>query len=227
MRVGASEIDAKWPHSHARLHRTHHHQFETCCAAFSPNGILIQRRTRALGRKHDLLRVNYLKFARWNGAGRLTSGAVRCVEPARRRRQGRERVSQTNHTPRTQTTPPGPVRSGRRSGDVGISRVRARQQPAQLAYHRMRSALNTSTSLDRPALSDDHGRRVYLGMRPRESWKIGRQLGLQTCRRHILSPFGIRRLFGQRQGTGGDKQDIGSGPTIFIHRLDVRPGWQG
>jgi len=61
-----------------------------------------------------------------------------------------------------------------------------------------------------------------------QSWKIGRQLGLQIAA-HILSPFGIRPTLDQlATGTAGSNHDIGLGPdNLFIHMTGMSNfGWQ-
>lgn len=73
------------------------------------------------------------------------------------------------------------------------------------------------------------GGEVYLGDAIYEqSWKIGRQLGLQIAA-HILSPFGIRPILDQLAvGQGGSSHDIGLGPdNLFIHMTGMSDlGWQ-
>ena len=57
-----------------------------------------------------------------------------------------------------------------------------------------------------------------MGIRPPQSWTIGRQLGLQIAA-HILSPFGIRPIFDAlAAGHGRRNGHIGIGPdNLFIH----------
>jgi predicted amidohydrolase YtcJ len=73
------------------------------------------------------------------------------------------------------------------------------------------------------------GGEVYLGDATTEqSWKLGRQLGLQIAA-HILSPFGIRPIMDAlAQGKGGSNHDIGIGPdNLFIHMTGMSdPAWQ-
>jgi len=73
------------------------------------------------------------------------------------------------------------------------------------------------------------GGEVYLGDAVYEqSWKIGRQLGLQIAA-HILSPFGIRPILDQLAiGQGGINHDIGLGAdNLFIHMTGMSDeGWR-
>src|ERR1700730_12373440 len=73
------------------------------------------------------------------------------------------------------------------------------------------------------------GGEAYLGDAVYEqSWKIGRQLGLQIAA-HILSPFGIRPILDQlAAGQGGINHDLALGPdNLFIHMTGMSDtGWQ-
>ena len=75
------------------------------------------------------------------------------------------------------------------------------------------------------------GGEVYLGPPIyRQSWTIGRELGLQIAA-HILSPFGIRPILDQlAQGQGGvnQRQPLGIGPdNLFIHMTGMSDhGWK-
>src|SRR5262245_14272247 len=80
------------------------------------------------------------------------------------------------------------------------------------------------------------GGEVYLGnATTRQSWTIGRNLGLQVAA-HILSPFGIRPILDQLTGvsppvvdfSGADLSGIHVGPdNLFIHMTGMSdPAWQ-
>jgi len=80
------------------------------------------------------------------------------------------------------------------------------------------------------------GGEVYLGnATTRQSWTIGRQLGLQVAA-HILSPFGIRPILDQLTGvsppvvdfSGADLSGIQVGEdNLFVHMTGMSdPAWQ-
>ena len=210
---------------------THHHQFETALRSFLADGVLINDKSGSPSGSTTYYEYILLTFAPvyrpqdvyinelFGALSQLDDGVTTVHD-----------VSQIHHTPQhSDAAIQALFDSGRRS--VFGYFEGAGSNPANYAYPQdaFRIKKQWFSSSDQ-LVTMIMGGEVYLGAAIYEqSWKIGRQLGLQIAA-HILSPFGIRPILDQlAAGQGGVNHDIGLGPdNLFIHMTGMSDtGWQG
>src|SRR6516165_3350319 len=209
---------------------THHHQFETALRSFLADGVLINDGSGSVAGTTTYYEYILLKFAPvyrpqdvyinelFGGLSQLDDGVTTVHD-----------VSQIHHTPQhSDAAIQALFDTGRRSA-FGYFEG-AGTNPPDYAYpqdaFRIKQQYFSSTD---QLVSMIMGGEVYLDDPIYEqSWKIGRQLGLQIAA-HILSPFGIRPTLDKlATGTAGSNHDIGLGPdNLFIHMTGMSNfGWQ-
>jgi cytosine/adenosine deaminase-related metal-dependent hydrolase len=211
---------------------THHHQFETALRSFLADGILINDGSNTPSGNTTYYEFILQKFAPvyreedvyinelFGGLSQLDHGVTTVHD-----------ISQIHHSPR--------------HSDAAVKALFDTGRRAALGYFEGAFTTNPDYAYPKDAFrlmtkwfsSSDQlvhmimGGEVYLGPDTyRQSWAIGRQLGLQIAA-HILSPFGIRPILDQlAAGQGGNPGDnIGLGPdNLFIHMTGMSDsGWQG
>ena len=209
---------------------THHHQFETALRSFLADGVLINDKSGSPSGSTTYYEYILLTFAPvyrpqdvyinelFGALSQLDDGVTTVHD-----------VSQIHHTPQhSDAAIQALFDSGRRS--VFGYFEGAGSNPTNYAYPQdaFRIKQQWFSSSDQ-LVTMIMGGEVYLGAAIYEqSWKIGRQLGLQIAA-HILSPFGIRPILDQlAAGQGGVNHDIGLGPdNLFIHMTGMSDtGWQ-
>jgi cytosine/adenosine deaminase-related metal-dependent hydrolase len=209
---------------------THHHQFETVLRSFLADGVLINDGSGTAAGTITYFEYILQKFAPvyrpqdvyinelFGALSQLDDGVTTVHD-----------VSQIHHTPQhSDAAIQALFDSGRRSA-FGYFEG-AGSNPPNYAYpqdaFRIKQKYFSSTD---QLVTMIMGGEVYLGDTIYEqSWKIGRQLGLQIAA-HILSPFGIRPILDQlAAGQGGSNHDIGLGPdNLFIHMTGMSDdGWK-
>src|SRR6266700_649694 len=235
--AGAAEIiDARGRIVMPGFIDTHHHQFETALRSFLADGVLINDGSGSPSGSTTYFEFILLKFAPvyrpqdvyinelFGGLSQLDDGVTTVHD-----------VSQIHHSPQ--------------HSDAAIRALFDTGRRAAFGYFESAGANILGTNpgnqypTDAPRIkqqwfsSSDQlvhmimGGEVYLGPDIyRQSWKIGRQLGLQIAA-HILSPFGIRPILDQlAAGHGGNPGDnIGLGSdNLFIHMTGMSDdGWKG
>jgi 5-methylthioadenosine/S-adenosylhomocysteine deaminase len=226
----AAEIDASGRIVMPGFIDTHHHQFETALRSFLADGILINDSSNSPSGNTTYYEYILLKFAPvyrpqdvyinelFGALSQLDDGVTTVHD-----------VSQIHHTPQhSDAAIQALFDSGRRSA-FGYFEGAGTNGP-KYAYPQdaVRIKQQYFSSTDQ-LVTMIMGGEVYLGAAIYEqSWKIGRQLGLQIAA-HILSPFGIRPILDQlAQGIGGSNNDIGLGPdNLFIHMTGMSDlGWK-
>jgi cytosine/adenosine deaminase-related metal-dependent hydrolase len=227
---GAAEIDATGRIVMPGFIDTHHHQFETVLRSFLADGILINDGSGTAAGTITYYEYILLKFAPvfrpqdvyinelFGGLSQLDDGVTTVHD-----------VSQIHHTPQHSDAAIHALFDTGRRAAFGYFEG-AGSNGASYAYpqdaFRIKQKYFSSTD---QLVTMIMGGEVYLGDAIYEqSWKIGRQLGLQIAA-HILSPFGIRPILDQlAAGTGGVNHDIGLGPdNLFIHMTGMSDfGWQ-
>src|SRR5437868_1011667 len=231
---GAAEIDATGRIVMPGFIDTHHHQFETVLRSFLADGVLIKDNSGTAAGTTTYYEYILLTFAPvfrpqdvyinelFAGLSQLDDGVTTVHD-----------VSQIHHTPQhSDAAIQALFDTGRRSafgyfegaGPPGSN-------PPNYAYpqdaFRIKQKWFSSTD---QLVTMIMGGEVYLGDAVYEqSWRIGRQLGLQVAA-HSLSPFGIRPILDQlAAGQGGTNHDIKLGPdNLFIHMTGMSDeGWEG
>jgi cytosine/adenosine deaminase-related metal-dependent hydrolase len=143
-------------------------------------------------------------------------------------------ISQIHHTPQhSDAAIKGSADSGRRiafgyfeSASIDLLGLPGNQYPQDAA--RIKKQFFSS---DDQLMTMTMGGEIYLQPQPdvySQSWKLGRQLGLQVVA-HIVGSFGMGSEFDKiAQGKGGVDQDIGFGPdNLFIHMTGMSAmSWQ-
>jgi cytosine/adenosine deaminase-related metal-dependent hydrolase len=215
----ATEIDARGRIVMPGFVDTHHHQFETALRSFLADGILINDGSGSVSSSTTYFEFILLKFAPvyrpqdvyinelFGGLSQLDDGVTTVLD-----------VSQIHHSPK--------------HSDAAIQALFDTGRRAAFGYFESAGGVpgnqypQDATRIKQQWFASDDqlvtmvmGGEVYLGDATTEqSWKLGRQLGLQIAA-HILSPFGIRPIFDAlAAGQGGSDHDIGIGPdNLFIH----------
>jgi 5-methylthioadenosine/S-adenosylhomocysteine deaminase len=209
---------------------THHHQFETALRSFLADGVLINDGSGTAAGTITYYEYILQKFAPvyrpedvyinelFGALSQLDDGVTTVHD-----------VSQIHHTPEhSDAAIQALFDSGRRSA-FGYFEGAGSNGP-NYAYpqdaFRIKQKYFSSTD---QLVTMIMGGEVYLGDAVYEqSWKIGRQFGLQIAA-HILSPFGIRPILDQLAAAqGGSNHDIGLGPdNLFIHMTGMSDnGWK-
>jgi cytosine/adenosine deaminase-related metal-dependent hydrolase len=219
---GAAVIDARGRIVMPGFIDTHHHQFETALRSFLADGLLFND-----GQPHGA--INYFQYILgtfapvyrpedvyinelFGSLSQLDAGVTTCHD-----------ISQIHHTPEhSDAAIKGSADSGRRIAFGYFESAAADLDGFRGEYpedaHRIRKQFFSS---DDQLMTMTMGGEIYLLPQPQvysESWKIGRQLGLQVVA-HIVGSFGMAPEFDKiAQGQGGVAGDIGFGPdNLFIH----------
>jgi len=230
----ATEIDARGRIVMPGFIDTHHHQFETALRSFLADGVLINDGSGSPSGSTTYFEYILLTFAPvyrpqdvyinelFGGLSQLDDGVTTVHD-----------VSQIHHSPQhSDAAVQALFDTGRRaafgyfeSAGANILGTNPGNQYPQDAFRLKHKWFSSTDQL----VSMIMGGEVYLSDATTEqSWKIGRQLGLQIAA-HILSPFGIRPTMDALcHGQGGSNHDIGIGPdNLFIHMTGMSDfAWQ-
>ena len=231
---GATPIDATGRIVMPGFIDTHHHQFETVLRSYLADGVLIGDGSGSASGSTTYFEKILLTFAPvyrpqdvyineiFAGLSQLDDGVTTVHD-----------VSQIHHSPEhSDAAIQALFDTGRRAAfgyfESAGAAVIGSNPGNQYPQDAIRINKQWFSSTDQ-LVTMIMGGEVYLGDASTEqSWKIGRQLGLQIAA-HILSPFGIRPTMDQLAlGTGGSNHDIGIGPdNLFIHMTGMSDfAWQ-
>jgi 5-methylthioadenosine/S-adenosylhomocysteine deaminase len=208
---------------------THHHQFETALRSFLADGILINDGSHTPSGDTTYFEFILSTFAPvyrpqdvyinelFGGLSQLDDGVTTVHD-----------ISQIHHSPaHSDAAIQALLDTGRRAAFgyfESAGGVAGNQYPAD-APRIKKQWFSSSDQLVHMIM----GAEIYLGTPTyTQSWKIGRQLGLQVAA-HILSPFGMRPTFDLiAQGKGGDAGDIGiRDDNLFVHMTGMSDmAWQ-
>jgi cytosine/adenosine deaminase-related metal-dependent hydrolase len=232
--TGAAVIDARGRIVMPGFIDTHHHQFETVLRSFLADGVLINDGSGSPSGSTTYFEFILLKFAPvyrphdvyinelFAGLSQLDDGVTTVHD-----------VSQIHHSPQhSDAAIQALFDTGRRaafgyfeSAGAALLGTNPGNQYPQDARRIKKEWFSSSDQLVTMIM----GGEVYLGDASTEqSWKIGRELGLQVAA-HILSPFGIRpTMDALAAGQGGINHDIGIGSdNLFIHMTGMSDfAWQ-
>ena len=219
---GAAVIDARGRIVMPGFIDTHHHQFETALRSFLADGLLFND-----GQPHGA--INYFQYILgtfapvyrpedvyinelFGSLSQLDAGVTTSHD-----------ISQIHHTPEhSDAAIKGSADSGRRMVFGYFESAAADLDGFRGEYPEDAPRIKKQYfSSDDQLMTMTMGGEIYLLPQPQvysESWKIGRELGLQVVA-HIVGSFGMAPEFDKiAQGQGGVNGDIGFGPdNLFIH----------
>lgn len=210
---------------------THHHQFETALRSFLADGLLINDGSGTPSGNQTYFEYILSRFAPvyrpedvyinelFGGLSQLDHGVTTVLD-----------ISQIHHSQaHSDAVAQALFDTGRRAAlgyfeGAGGNHGPEYQYP-QDATRLKKQWFSSSDQLVTMVM----GGEVYLGAETySQSWKIGRELGLQVAA-HILSPFGIQPIMDLlAQGKGGVDGKLGIGPdNLFIHMTGMTDmAWQ-